>query len=160
MSSGMEDVFGSNPRRPEHPDFWRLSEVMLGMDAGFDETADEPTKARLFEKRFEGVVDRASVVYIAEQRVLRVAGRPRNPSQVVQQALLAGLWVDAFLAGVKFAGAEKQRLQELVTRWEAASEECAARAGDEPASTSEVEDDAMATIYGECAAALKAALAG
>lgn len=106
MSDAMDEVFGRRKHRPDHPDFWRLSEIVLGMDAGFDEPASEEDKERMWAERVDAVGDRASILYMATQRVMRVLGPPRTETHARHQAAYVAMWVDAFVAGATFARPE------------------------------------------------------
>lgn len=108
MSDAMDEVFGRRKHRPDHPDFWRLSEVVLGMDAGFDESAPEEEKERMWAERVNAVGDRASILYMASQRVMRVLGPPPTETHARHQATYVAMWVDAFVAGAMFERARRE----------------------------------------------------
>ena len=101
--SGMDEFFGKRRHRPDHPDFWRISEVVLGMDAEFD-PMDPPEGDRdaLWKARVEEVVDASSVMYMASQRVMRAFGPPGDLDEARRQATIVALYIDAFIAGAKF----------------------------------------------------------
>ncbi len=106
--AGLEDVFGRNPHRPNHPDFWRMSEILLGNDGAMDEAPDE-MKESIWRDRVASVVDVQSVTYMAVQRALKLSGvnsnpfRQDTPQEVARKAQGAALFIDAFVAGVMFA---------------------------------------------------------
>lgn len=82
------------PNRPQHEDFWRLSEIILQLDA---------------EAQATGVIDISDVVqklvgadldsihYMAVQRALFI----RGAAGLGTEQMAAG-WIDGFLAGVLF----------------------------------------------------------
>lgn len=102
MVDNLHGFFGASQNRPNHPDFWRISETVLHLDSGFDEPrVDQET---LHARRMAEVgFDSNSVSYMALQRAMRTAGIEdhgqllRNFYEVNR---LAGAWVDAFCAGV------------------------------------------------------------
>ncbi len=53
-----------------------------------------------------------------------------------------------------------QVLADLADKWDRTAGECAERAGEQPASFDEVEDDALSTAYAECAAELRRVICG
>lgn len=105
MTSAMDEVFGPNANRPNHPDFWRLADVLLSMDgateaAGQLEGPDE--REKVFTDIIESVANKDVVVYVAAQRAGRIAVEVQK---VAQGNLLMGAsaaWIDGFLAGCKF----------------------------------------------------------
>lgn len=79
------------PDRPQHRDYWRLVNAVNY----FDGEALEGGKD--VDEIIGSMIDTASVTYMARQRALRLAqatGLPEGPA--------AGLWIDAFICGVKF----------------------------------------------------------
>ena len=82
------------PKRPNHPDFWRISEVVLQNDG----QATEGDLSR--EDIVQDTVDLESLTYCAMQRAgmsCQKAGLPEALAPV-----LGSVWLDAFLAGAKF----------------------------------------------------------
>jgi hypothetical protein len=85
------------PGRPQHPDFWRISQVATQAD-GQSREGGQST-----QEIMSAVVDPQSVRYAAEHRALRVqaamfAGAP-DPRLT---AVLTSLWLDGFLSGARF----------------------------------------------------------
>lgn len=78
------------PGRPQHPDFWRISEIILQHDGD----ATEGGKG-LDEIAAEVPVDPASLLYHARQRALRMLGGGAPTAMVT-------MWLDGFLAGARF----------------------------------------------------------
>ena len=82
------------PKRPTHPDFWRISEVVLQNDGN----ADEGKKP--LEDIVKDTVDVESLTYFAMQRAgmtCQKAGLPESLAPV-----LGSVWLDAFMAGARF----------------------------------------------------------
>lgn len=69
----MEEVFGSFPSRPSHPDFWSLSEIVLSLDGAMSERGDADPEDVLVQMASE-VGDPNSISYLATQRAMRVHG--------------------------------------------------------------------------------------
>lgn len=87
--------------RPDHEDFWLLSQVVIDNDT----VADNETMP--FEDRIGQVIDPESLTYMARQRALRVTG-PFATTR--DQAKFAAIYMDAFMAGATFQ-AEKIKRQ-------------------------------------------------
>ena len=87
------------PNRPQHPNFYALSEAVRDNDAYVQERG-MTIREVLDEARF----DFDSLRYMANQRaVMLVKGLDMKESDTSEQALanLAAIWIDAFLAGLK-----------------------------------------------------------
>jgi hypothetical protein len=93
------------PGRPDHPDFWLISQAVIDTDALSDGGEDTPTV-------MERIVDPASLTYIAIQRSA-MALREFGINDRVTQMLVAGAWGDAFLAGARFQHLRSTNAQEL-----------------------------------------------
>lgn len=100
------------PARPQHPDFWKLSDVILQLDSQGEAESDA------FATAVGEVVDMESLQYMAYQRALRVHAvangiDPRDgriPRELVegpenQQAIIAivSAYMEAFIVGHRFA---------------------------------------------------------
>lgn len=102
----LNDVFGQGAPggRPNHPDFWKLSEILLKLDSDLDPSnPDEEAKERQWLARIEEVgIDRPVLTYSAVQRAYRVLGI-QTAAQVMAQhmeiARLASVWMEGFAAG-------------------------------------------------------------
>lgn len=93
------------PNRPDHPDFWRLSEVVLQLDGAIDEAED---KEAVWERVVSDIVDIPSLEYMAEQRALRAVG---SAAPVALITKLTALYLDGFCAGAKFAAEDRKEEQ-------------------------------------------------
>jgi hypothetical protein len=113
MTSGMDDVFGARPERPVHPDFWRISEVVLSNDAPMEEANGNEEKNRAWMARTTDLVDVESVTYMAGQRAKMVADQAGAGLSARQRfsmiTALATVWIDAFVAGAMFQRAGGHR---------------------------------------------------
>jgi hypothetical protein len=89
--------------RPEHPDFWMLSEIVISQDAAVD------NKAITFEEVVNKVVDVHSLAYMAQQRAMRISG-PYAP--VSEQSKIAAVYMDAFLTGAAFQAKKNEQASE------------------------------------------------
>jgi hypothetical protein len=81
------------PNRPDHLDFWRMSDVVLRLDGAAD-------NGRELSETADGVVDLDSLVYMAEQRCALFAQALKLPTSVT--AALVTVYVASFLTGVEF----------------------------------------------------------
>lgn len=88
------------PNRPDHPDFWKLSKVLLANDASVIEDGKSiPDTVR-------DIIDPAVLEYHAMNRVglgAQLSGAGQDPRLLT---LLGAIWIDAFAAGARFAKAE------------------------------------------------------
>ena len=104
--SGMEDVFGHMAARPDHPDFWKLSEIILRHDAATDQSLPTDVKDRQFEALMDETnCDRESVTYVALQRAIRVVGVTTREGILSNFDIIMkmmSLYLDAFLTGCAY----------------------------------------------------------
>ena len=83
------------PDRPQHPDFWSLSELTMKRDG--QATEDGKTLPEFLDD----VVDLDSLIYMARQRVrfiLRSTGVPAEVIDVIESQVISA-YIDAFLLG-------------------------------------------------------------
>jgi hypothetical protein len=95
-SETMDDISMEDPQHPDRPqtkDYWKLSEILLKLDGRFTEDVAD------FGAFLKAIVDKESVLYVADQRALRFESFGLGP--------LAALWLDGFLIGNEWA-TEKQ----------------------------------------------------
>lgn len=78
------------PNRPNHPDFWALSNIIIQND-----NLAELSPLQV-EQIIGEVIDINSLVYLASQRITRTKGQEATALQVAY-------FTDAFLIGYKFA---------------------------------------------------------
>ncbi len=88
------------PGRPEHPDFWLISQGLIEQDAQAEGG-----------QAFGRYVDLASLTYVAEQRALRLyqADRRLVYGAVEVQTRIAAAWMDAFIQGIRFEHLKQQQ---------------------------------------------------
>lgn len=89
------------PDRPDHPDFWRLSEILLQIDGRSNEDGRE-----VFDEVSDNI-DPASLIYMAEGRAKHglqefVAAKRDRVTTTDVVALVTAAWVEAFLVGARF----------------------------------------------------------
>jgi hypothetical protein len=77
--------------RPDHPDFWLLSQAILDLDA----QADAGQKVNDLVGRF---IDPESVIYAALQRGLR--GEMIWRGRRVSREMIGAVWLEAFTVGM------------------------------------------------------------
>lgn len=87
------------PNRPDHPDFWLISQTLIDLDAQMDNHTSP------FTDTVGRVVDPQSLMYAAQQRALRSGVQNPGVRMKVEAA-----WMDAFMAGASYQ-ALKQRQQ-------------------------------------------------
>lgn len=106
MSSAMDDVFGARPERPDHPDFWRLSQQVLMYDGRMqDAKASGKPPHEVVDEAISEVIDSKSLAYLATQRGMRVVGAETREQVLQHRALIAAfaaLYTEAFLVGAAF----------------------------------------------------------
>jgi hypothetical protein len=79
--------------RPDHPDFWLMSQAVIDLDAASDE-------GKPFQE-VVGDIDLESLKYMAAQRALRAAMILADP--VSRESQIMATWLDGFMAGARFA---------------------------------------------------------
>lgn len=97
----MSSPFGDDaqfPGRPNHLDFWRLSDVVLQQDGAMQENKTEAQFRALVDEH----IDLDSAAYMAQQRAAKLCddlGAPRDPMllSAVTAAFLTGV-----VAGISF----------------------------------------------------------
>lgn len=98
MNDFIEDPTGG--RRPDHPDFWKLAEVVLGLDGRLE---DEGDAEDLLKNLVEEIISMDVVVYVAEQRVTRpFQHMGLNTVPMGLFASMMATWMDGFMAGARF----------------------------------------------------------
>lgn len=107
--SAMEDLFGENPNRPDVPEFWRLSEIVLGMDASLENVGFPNDEALVASAEQRTGIPIAVIDYMAMNRSL--PGFIHFCGPFVQVALIpatlahslsAAAWSDGFCAGIEY----------------------------------------------------------
>lgn len=98
----MSSPFGDDaefPDRPDTLDFWRLSQVVLGLDASAQEGKDAL-------KVLDGVIDAPSLAYTTEQRIQSilqaVSGGHSGLVALNPVALLESVFMSGVVIGIKF----------------------------------------------------------
>lgn len=92
----MTSPFGDLPGRPDGPDFWALSDLMLQLDAWAREDGRSLTEI------VGDLVDLRSLHYIAEQRIMRGVNAFRLRPTDNERRLMAALYLEAFVMGARF----------------------------------------------------------
>lgn len=89
--TGMDELFNDprHPDRPQHPDFWRLSDVVLRQDGATQEEGEAG-----FLRILDETVDRDSLFYLAQQRAMIMVsqmGLPPSLTPALTTAYLSGV---------------------------------------------------------------------
>jgi hypothetical protein len=86
------------PLRPEHPDFWAMSEIVLD----FDHKAAADPEGAFEQVMSEAGIDMGSVIYMGMQRAMRVLGVDTQAKIIEQHELLmkmTTLYAEALVVG-------------------------------------------------------------
>lgn len=87
------------PDRPSHPDFWSLSEIILGMDSEVEGVGE-------FERMLTAVIDPDSVTYMAANRmgmaVSEIVLREGTLGPDAVMTLIQAMWLEGFIAGNRY----------------------------------------------------------
>lgn len=68
----LHDLFGPNPTRPNHQDFWKLSEIILDLDSAMEDgVAQGRSVDDVIAEKASQVGDPYSICYAAVQRAMR-----------------------------------------------------------------------------------------
>lgn len=89
------------PDRPQHPDFWRLSEQMLALDA---KALDYGVEAAL-----RGVVDEASAIYVAQQVSINAVNQVLGKANPFVSTAIASAFIQGLAVGIGFQRAGGHR---------------------------------------------------
>lgn len=105
------DLFGPSPARPEHPDFWKLSSVVLDLDGAMAERGKESIDDVIARKAAE-VGDSYAICYMAVQRAMRVhnvttMGELLQKGDAVVQTSV--VYMEALIVGARFAAEKQER---------------------------------------------------
>lgn len=101
----MKDFEGF-PGRPDHPDFWKLSDIVLMHDGRMEDASTPREAADAVEKIVAQFIDPSSLTYMALQRALRNFGFETKQDLIDNQDLIArsmALYLDAFAVGAEVA---------------------------------------------------------
>jgi ribosomal protein S27AE len=82
-----------SPGRPEHDDFWLISQALIDQDAA-------AASGQPFTELAGRYIDLESALYVARQRAQRSLVISRLPITAASLTRMAGLWIDGFLAGM------------------------------------------------------------
>lgn len=108
--SGLGDIFGSFPNRPDHPDFWKLSDMVLKYDGRFEAAADHDEKERIWKEAVSAHIDSDALIYMGFQRAIRALGVD-TPGEVAKHfselAKLTTLYAEGFVFGAEFEASKK-----------------------------------------------------
>lgn len=85
--------------RPQHEDFWKLSDIILTLDHAAETDPDA------LYRMIAGAVDSYSVIYMSVQRSMRAVGAD-TPLKLAEKQeevnTTAGAWLDGFFVGLQF----------------------------------------------------------
>jgi len=97
------------PGRPDHPDFWLLSQALTDLDAQSDAGQD-------FVQVAGRLIDPASAVYVAQQRAQRAMMQSSPGVSGVRAAfsVVGAAWLDGLLTGM---AVQRARTQEGAQTW-------------------------------------------
>lgn len=106
----LNDFFKTDLPRPDHPDFWKLSSIVLDLDASMTEgiqRGEEPDV--VLAKKMNEVGDSYSLTYMATQRAFRMHGVKtmlelmQNMDEVLKTSLV---YMEAMIVGARLRGEE------------------------------------------------------
>ena len=95
----MEEVFGTDPHCPTHPDFWALASIVLCLDGAAEAGED------VMRERVGPMVDLRSLGYVAHQRAMRRLVRGGADVNDPGLKRLRSAYVDGFVTGCLYAQA-------------------------------------------------------
>jgi len=106
MAHPFDAIFGHNPGRPDHPDFWKLSDQVLKLDGRMQAAPDDEAKERVWQESVaEADIDMECLVYMATQRVFRILGIQTKAdlfAKSTEVAKLTTVYMEGFLIGSMF----------------------------------------------------------
>lgn len=93
----------SLPQRPDHPDYWRMAEILQQMDANVTEAiGGDPTA---YDDEVKKTVDYETISYVAIQRGMRILGiktRGELMTHAPEVMRFAAIYIEAFIVGARF----------------------------------------------------------
>lgn len=109
----IHDFFGNvgHEPRPDHPDFWRLSEIILELKGQMESAPTLQEKGDRWQASYEKIGDFASIKYCAVQAALQIMGIENGLQLAIVQrdkrksSQLVGhiqAYFDGFLMGAEF----------------------------------------------------------
>jgi hypothetical protein len=102
--SAADEAFGHFLNRPDHPDFWRISSILLKLDGRMQE-ADESERDEVYENNVARWVDGDTLNYSAIQRAMRPLGVVTRNDLIKYQdkvVVLSAMWQEGFQVGAEF----------------------------------------------------------
>lgn len=105
----LNDIFGDMPNRPDHPDMWKLSQILLAQDADIVPGGDQDANEEAYAQRILAAgIDGKVLAYMATQRAYRMVGVATNtdlldPEKFLKVQMVASAWIDAFVAASAYA---------------------------------------------------------
>lgn len=103
--SDLGDLFGDFPARPDTPDFWRLSEIILQMDGAVAEARTEEEREVAWKRFFDKHVSTHAIYYMGIQRAmlalgLSTAGDLSRHHELITK--MATIYAEAFAVGTQY----------------------------------------------------------
>lgn len=134
----LRDTLGNFPERPNHPDFWRLSSVVLKLDGRMDAAKSEDEQEAVWADNVARFIDEPSLTYLAMQRSMRVLG-VKSQSELRRRAddiiKLTVVYMEGFQIGAETASEaikgealsdlDEFGLRLLLSAYERHAQECA-----------------------------------
>lgn len=103
----IEPPLGVN--RPDHPDFWKLSDIVLRLDGSLEGAGGADEQEAIWRRELERHVDVDSLGYMATQRAFRVLGivTARDFMARKEEVIpMLQVYMDAFIMGCNFKESE------------------------------------------------------
>jgi hypothetical protein len=110
---GTMDFIEGPKARPDHPDFWRMSEIILQLDGRLEDAKTDEDRERIFLEVVREHCDVDSLMYMGVQRAMRVI-KAQTGLDVIEHfetmGWLVTVYVESFIAGMEY-----QRRLEMAT---------------------------------------------
>jgi hypothetical protein len=108
----INDIFGGNSARPDKPDFWRLSEIVLKFDGRMQAATTDDEKEVVWQEAYAEHAEMDCVAYMAMQRTFHILGIRSKMELLAMQtevAKLTTVYMEGFLLGCEFRKAGGHR---------------------------------------------------
>lgn len=89
------------PYRPDHPDFWTLSSVVLDFDTRMDTAPSTAAKHEAYEAIVAERIHDPSLTYMAVQRARKAVAELGQPDNKALATLIATVWSEGVLTGIE-----------------------------------------------------------
>lgn len=98
------------PDRPQHPDFWRLSEIILKQDGRVEDIASREDAEAFVPRMIQEQIDQNSLEYMSMMRAHRMVAALREARlPFIPEVAMTSMFLQGVLVGIEFQKAGGHR---------------------------------------------------